>query len=198
MGGCSPPSFPVKDTNFHSLQSRGIRSVPASIKTENAHGNRQVLPETAGVCFYKQGWLIDSHPGRFWPRAHEVAVGGGFLQSWGWPPLPSREAGEQGGPALLRTESSSPSAPGAETRATGLGTEKCDHRPPPGSYTQRKMQRLHVCSLQDKPHVCSLHSAVNMRRWVVASGAARMVFSQDIALRLFSPSSFLSGLISMV
>lgn len=46
-------------------QSQAICYVPASVKTEDALGYWQVLPETA-VCLTKQGWLIDTvTPRRF-------------------------------------------------------------------------------------------------------------------------------------
>lgn len=64
-------------------QSQAICYVPASVKTEDALGDWQVLPETA-VCLTKQGWLIDTvTPRRFWSSDHKAAgpLGGGGLIS---------------------------------------------------------------------------------------------------------------------
>lgn len=143
MGGCSPPSFPVKgDTNFHSLQSRGIRSVPASIKTENAHGNRQVLPETAECVSQNKGGSSIVTQGDSGPVPTRWQLVGGISAELGGfraaaPPGRSRRG--SGRPCLPRDRKQPPSAPGAgDRRATGLGTEKCDHRPPPVLHTTKE------------------------------------------------------------
>lgn len=167
--------------------------MPASVKTENAHGNRQVLPETAECVSQNKGGSSivtrgDSGPG---PTRWQLVGGisaelGGFRAST----LAGRSRGGAGGPARRGTESPLHLRLGRETgeqldlrRRTAITIRLL-------SYTQRRKQRRHICSLQDKSRFCSPHSAVNMRRCVVVSGAVEMVFSQDIALRLFSPSSF--------
>ena len=167
--------------------------MPASVKIENAHGNRQVIPETAECVSQNKGGSSivtrgDSGPG---PTRWQLVGGisaelGGFRAA----ALAGRSRGGAGSPARRGTESSLQHRPGPETG------EQLDLRRRSAitirllSYTQRRKQRLHICSLQDKSHFCSPHSAVNTHRCVVVSGAVKMVFSQDIALRLFSPSFF--------